>query len=271
MPQLRYVCEAETDLTKLPCVMHLHEDRLEILFIREGSGLHTIDGKQYQTKKGDVLIYNSNTLHDERANPDTGMSVYSCGVSNLQIQGLRENCLIRDGENPVFLSGEREADIDAIFRIMYSQIYDGNEGADEICNSLLIALLGIILRQLKNSDYAIEEENNITGKRIKKYIDDNYAEDLTLDSISKALKISESYLSHIFKEATGSTPIQYITNRRIGEAQNLLITTDYSATDIAIKVGYDNSNYFNTIFTKTVGMSPIKFRKRWIDLNKSKK
>ena len=54
-------------------------------------------------------------------------------------------------------------------------------------------------------------------------------------------------------------------HRRIGEAQTLLINTGYSATEIAFLVGYNDSNYFNTIFTKIVGMSPIKYRKYWVD------
>ena len=72
-PKLLYVCKADADLTKLPCVMHMHEDRLEILYIRHGRGIHTIGGKQYHTQKGDILIYNSGTLHDERTNPDAEM------------------------------------------------------------------------------------------------------------------------------------------------------------------------------------------------------
>ena len=45
IPKLLYVCKADADLTKLPCVMHKHDDRLEILFIRNGKGIHNIGGK----------------------------------------------------------------------------------------------------------------------------------------------------------------------------------------------------------------------------------
>ena len=55
-PKLLYVSKAETKDTKLPRVMHVHENRLEILFIRDGRGIHTIGGKKYHTKKGDILI-----------------------------------------------------------------------------------------------------------------------------------------------------------------------------------------------------------------------
>ena len=73
--------------------------------------------------------------------------------------------------------------------------------------------------------------------------------------------------------------MQYVTRRRIGEAQNLLINTQLSITEIAANVGYNNSNnqeivkkidfsynnsnYFQNVFKKIVGYTPGSYRKRW--------
>ncbi|MBD1383542.1 helix-turn-helix transcriptional regulator [Metabacillus arenae] len=267
LPKLLYVCKAEADHTKLPCVMHVHKDRLEILYIRHGRGIHTIGGRQYHTKQGDVLIYNSGVIHDERTNPDAEMSVYSCGVSNLKLEGIRENCLLPDGASPVLYSNAFSQDIKNLFRMMYTQICAENTGAEEVCHHLLQSLIIMLVKQIDRRIDTEEHKEVIVGERIKKYIDDHYSEVHTLESISEALNISLSYLCHIFKETTGYAPMQYIMRRRIGEAQSILINTQYSATEIASMVGYDNSNYFNTIFTRIVGMSPIKYRKRWVDGN----
>lgn len=51
---------------------------------------------------------------------------------------------------------------------------------------------------------------------------------------------------------------------RVGEAQNLLISTDYSATQIAAIVGYTNVNHFNAIFAKLVGLPPIRYRRKYL-------
>ena len=48
-------------------------------------------------------------------------------------------------------------------------------------------------------------------------------------------------------------------------AQTLLISTDHSATRIATMVGYDNSNYFNSLFTRIVGTTPIQYRKKYLE------
>ena len=58
--------------------------------------------------------------------------------------------------------------------------------------------------------------------------------------------------------------MQYIIRRRIGEAQNLLIGTDRSITEIAFSCGYNNSNYFQSVFKRLVGMTPGQYRRDWV-------
>ena len=98
----------------------------------------------------------------------------------------------------------------------------------------------------------------------RSYIDENYAEPITLQSIGDALHVSPYYLSHVFKEMSGYSPMQYLLRRRIGEAQTLLITTDLPVTQIAGMVGYDTQSYFNLQFSKHVGMPPKKYRQNYI-------
>ncbi|MBQ9322352.1 MAG: helix-turn-helix transcriptional regulator, partial [Eubacterium sp.] len=98
---------------------------------------------------------------------------------------------------------------------------------------------------------------------IRQYLDENYMNDLSLQSISNEFHISTYYLAHIFKEETGYSPMNYIIRRRIGEAQSLLITTRRSITDIASQVGFSNPNNFNIQFQKQVGLSPRAYRKTY--------
>lgn len=73
--------------------------------------------------------------------------------------------------------------------------------------------------------------------------------------------VSPYYASHVFKQETGISPMQFMINCRVGEAQNLLIASDYTATQISTMVGYDSINHFSAIFHKKVGMAPIQYRK----------
>ena len=89
------------------------------------------------------------------------------------------------------------------------------------------------------------------------------SENISLKSIAEAVNANQYYLSHIFKMEMGMSPIRYVTRRRIGEAQNLLINTNLNITEIALNVGYTNSNYFQNVFRKAVGLTPGNYRKKW--------
>ncbi|MFZ5967544.1 MAG: AraC family transcriptional regulator [Bacillota bacterium] len=270
-PKLLHVCKAEKDDNIFPRIIHQHDDMVEIVFIKEGFGTHTIENKKYETKKGDILIYNKGVLHEERSNPEATISTYVCGFSNLKLSGLEENLLIPNNIEPVIKSGDYFHTIESIFEIMYSEILSGKKGVEETCNYLLLALIKIILRLVDISQNEAEEEEFEIGERIKQYIDDNFLKNLSIKSLSEALGISQYYLIRSFKKKTGYSPMQYIINRKMGEAQNLLINTNYSVKQIASMIGYDNPNYFNMLFTKIIGMSPGKYRKHLVSNSFTKK
>lgn len=264
IPQLLYVCDADQEYTKLPRIMHSHHDIMEIVFIKEGCGSHVIGDQKYSTRKGDLLIYNSNVLHDEMANPNTSMSVYCCGIMNLKLKGLPANHLVSEEVSYVLHSGEDADQIEALLKMMCTQIKKEKPGAEEMCRYLLCALISLILQIPQEIKALSTPEKSLLSKRIRNYIDKNYLEEINLDSIAQSLSISPFYLVHVFKESTGFSPIQYIIRRRIGEAQSLLINTNYSVTQISGMVGYDNISYFTTLFSKTVGMTPKKYRQLWM-------
>ena len=87
---------------------------------------------------------------------------------------------------------------------------------------------------------------------------------LKLPDVAAALHINPYYLSHTFKALTGVSPMSYIIRRRIDEAQSLLLTTNLTITAIAIECGYNNSNYFQSVFKRAMGITPREYRVRWV-------
>lgn len=269
-PKLLHVCKAEKDDNILPRIMHMHDDMVEIVFIKEGFGTHTVGNKKYETEKGDILIYNKGVLHDERSNAKDTTSTYVCGFSNLKIRGLEENVLIPNDIDPVIKSGDYFKTFESLFELMHSEVLSNKEGTEETCNYLLLSIISLVLRLADLSSSETEEEEYELGERIKKYIDENFLNNLSITSLSEELGISQYYLIRSFKKKTGYSPMQYIINRKMGEAQNLLITTHYPVVQIASMIGYDNPNYFNMLFTKIIGMSPGKYRKHFISNSQTK-
>ncbi|MBV4422268.1 AraC family transcriptional regulator [Clostridium tyrobutyricum] len=266
-PKLLYVSKIKEESSIYPRVMHSHDDFVEIVLICKGSGEYSIGGKMYNIKPGDVLIYNSGVIHDEISGPNIKIASYCCAISGIKVEKLRKNALIPDDECPVVPSKNKFPVLYKIFNVMFSTLSSGCYGAEESCNYLMMALLVQVknlLCKIAGFHDGNTDEPNVLVRRIEKYINQHYKEDMSLKTMSGDLNISPYYLSHIFKNFTSYSPIQYVLRRRIGEAQTLLITTNYSVTQIASIVGYDNPSNFNLIFTKYVGMSPKKYRKNYI-------
>lgn len=98
-------------------------------------------------------------------------------------------------------------------------------------------------------------------KNVFEYIDENLDKPIGLDHMSQVIHVNKSYLSQLFKNKTGMTFSTYVNNRKLNRARELLIKTDLSVPEISRECGYKNPNYFSTIFTKKMGISPGSFRK----------
>ena len=265
--RLLYDSEIRPDASAHPRVMHAHADAVELILICSGSSEYLIHDKKVVIKAGDLLVYNAGVVHDEVSGPDMEVGSYCVGVGGLHMPGLRENALISDEKGYVFPTGRYFEDMKELFVMMFRNLAAGEPHAELFCTSLLHALLVSVLTVTEGVGETREnpaDEPHILGSRIKDYIDRHYMEPITLQSMGEALRISPYYLSHVFKQMSGYSPVQYLLRRRIGEAQTLLITTELSVARIAEMVGYDSQSYFNLQFTKNVGMPPSRYRHNYI-------
>lgn len=92
------------------------------------------------------------------------------------------------------------------------------------------------------------------------YIDEHYAEDITLIDVSKIVAVSPQYFSKIFKEEIGVSYVEYVRNKRIAVAKELLKDGKYSVKEICYKIGYNDPNYFSRLFKKLIGVSPTEYK-----------
>jgi len=103
------------------------------------------------------------------------------------------------------------------------------------------------------------EAQRITRKAMA-YIHEHYAEPIGREDVARYAGVSEGYLSRCFTQETGLSLIHYVARYRIQQAKQLLNTGDMSITDIAMEVGFSDSNYFSRAFRREVGISPLAYR-----------
>ncbi|WP_302609658.1 AraC family transcriptional regulator [uncultured Mitsuokella sp.] len=258
---LRSVCDIDSRHGKLPRTMHMHTDRAEIILVTAGHGSFNIDTGHYLAGKGDILFFDSGILHDETT-VEGDLATSCLSVSDFKRTKRRPNAMVGDCYAPLLHLGDSFPEIYALFQALTKMARTGNPV------SLLDALTAVILDkldfELRRYGQKPQQQEESLGLTVKAYIDRHYREEITLKSIAEDLNFNPYYLAHAFKEHIGYSPMQYIIRRRIGEAQNLLISTDRSITDIALSCGYNNSNYFQSVFKNLMGMTPGQYRRDWV-------
>ncbi len=100
--------------------------------------------------------------------------------------------------------------------------------------------------------------------KILDYLNTHYAEDITLDVLSKFFFIPKPTLTYNFKKFIGRSPIDFLVDVRLTKAKQMLVATKKGLEEIAYLNGFSSANYFGLIFKKREGLSPLNYRKNQI-------
>jgi signal transduction histidine kinase/DNA-binding LacI/PurR family transcriptional regulator/AraC-like DNA-binding protein/ActR/RegA family two-component response regulator len=105
------------------------------------------------------------------------------------------------------------------------------------------------------------EAQRLTRKAMA-YIHEHFAEPIGREDVAQHVGVSEGYLSRCFTQETGLSLIHYLARYRIQQAKQLLASGEIPVTEIAMKVGFSDGNYFSRAFRKEVGISPLAYRRK---------
>jgi len=128
-------------------------------------------------------------------------------------------------------------------------------------------VLSIISTILKKHDYTTSANEATAMQRLQKaidYMDNSYLDNPKLSIIAKKVNMAPNYFHNVFKKEFGLTPFEYMLNKRIAFAKELLGFSCMNIKEIAEHTGYGDEFYFSRIFKKSTGLSPAKFRKQSI-------
>ncbi|MFD7641923.1 helix-turn-helix transcriptional regulator [Kitasatospora sp. NPDC059795] len=87
-----------------------------------------------------------------------------------------------------------------------------------------------------------------------------YEEPLSLDEIANTAILSKFYFSRVFRNLTGTSPGRFLSAVRLHQAKTMLLETDFSVTEISYRVGYNSLGTFTSRFTRSVSLSPARYR-----------
>ena len=253
------------------CPLHFH-DEIEILAMREGIKHIWVDDKEYILHPGEVTFINSRVPHYTQDDPPSSHMIllqfrleeFLDLPNNSRPLRHRARFANNAGEHPIQMFGIDE-DGGEFYRYileMYEEYKQQKKSYEIYLRGHIYLILGYLYRRSILTDALQSFDHHAVGKIMPAltYIDDNYAEDISLSTLSALCGLSEGYFCRQFKEATGSTFVEYLNFVRIYNAEKLLTRTEKPILDISMDVGFSTISYFNRTFRRFKSCSPRSYR-----------
>lgn len=236
-------------------------DHYSVHVILSGKGFFTLNGQTYTLKKGQgFLIFPGEVVHYKAD------SNHPWTYSWVGFHGLKAGIILKKSgltlQTPIFNYGEEGPLTQSLTQLVAAA---RNEKTPEL---MLTGFLYLFLSHLMENYRQSESEKNRAVRsdkyvsRAVEYIEKNYVGELSVEGLSKYLKIDRSYLSSLFSKHLGLSPREFIISFRMDKACDLLKNPQLSIGDVARSVGYEDPLQFSKTFRKTKGEPPLSYRKR---------
>lgn len=243
--------------------IHWH-NAIEIIMPLENNYEVICNGRKYRLNERDILIIPSGTLHNLKAEKGRRLILLLDARSFSGNPALSElSCVLSE---PILIN----SDFDKDFRHFMTQtikdiyvLYSNFGSVTEVYIYIKVLTLLAKTREYQLSRIQYDDGGKYSDKFqiIMKYIESNYASDITLEKLAQMAGYSIYHFSRIFKKYNNTTFINFLNRRRIKASELLLLENGFTITDIAMQVGFQSLTTFNRVFKNINGCTPSEYRR----------
>jgi len=233
-------------------------DEYQLLYITRGKGIFASESSgRHVVNEGDLFLLFPGEWHSYCPDPSTGWNEYWIGINGEIIDQWVEKGFFSK-ESPIFKVGLNEDIISLYKRAII--IAEAQEACfQQALSGIACNLLGMAVYLSKNRSF-IGSDVAAQINKAKITIHENIST-IRPEDLAKMMCMSYSRFRKTFKEYTGFAPSQFIQEVKIKTAKEMLTNTFMSVKEIAYELGFENKDYFFTVFRKLTGMTPIHYRK----------
>lgn len=246
-------------------IMHLH-DLVEIYIYISGDVDFIVEENYISLKTGDIIITTPNVLHTPIIKSSMTYERFYIGIP------LNAFSFINRGQNPlafitqnktlISASDHKSNHIISILNHISSLLQNKNDNNFFLVYSYLLQFLNSLNSLFIVNEYDLDARTtNVPDiiKNVLKYIDTSSKSIKSVKDLAKIFYVNPSYLSSLFSDTTHVTLKQYLTQKKISEAKNLL-SGQLSISDIAYECGFSSCSHFISVFKKITGITPREYR-----------
>lgn len=254
---------------------HWHEE-VQFIHVLEGRFLFHVADQQIEVNSGDGLFMNANQIHKAESIEPEGKYIFvyfhptllTDQKSDYIHKSFVASILSDTFVGSIPLSKDIEADIIILDLVLeMKSIYDASKDYFEL------DLMSSIFQMWKHLLITIEvkallqhTQDAVANERLKRiitFIDEHYANQITLEDISDHVNLSRSECCRFFKKCVNQSLFQYILHYRVNKSVELLLQTDKSIATIAQEVGFNSQSYYTKCFNSIKSQKPSVLRKEY--------
>ncbi len=249
---------------------HLHNEA-EMVFCEGGNLLCYIEGEPVTVKDGDILLINARAIHQLLP-----LSPLNCRYMQIDIERYRREAsadstsvlqppMPKELVKPYLLLPQGSP-LHGIFHEIWQEISQKKATYHLAVRGNICRLLSLMYREglLFDPSLSIFPTGYTRILPVLQYIETHYQTKITLEDISELLQCDKYHFCKQFKKITGITFVDYLNDRRLRAAEELLLTSSESIADIAFSCGFNSIQYFNKFFRKRRKISPGAYRNKRI-------
>ncbi|MBP5728256.1 MAG: helix-turn-helix transcriptional regulator [Clostridia bacterium] len=239
---------------------------VEVLLTLEGMVTYTIEDKIYQVRKGEILIVPPDTLHS--LTMGEGSSRYLFLFESDAIMTMRDiKAMAMYFHKPFHLRDGSDAHVRIRELLLRArEAYEKREMMwNTMCYSCILRIYATLGQRYlsgikpRTGDNMRNMDSEVINA-VMTYINNHYREELSLEDVAKFAGFSRYYFSRSFKRQTGYSFKDYLCQKRLQVAMDLLIRTNRSMRDVAIESGFGSVATFNRVFREKKGCTPTQYR-----------
>lgn len=234
----------------------------EIVYIDDGT-IHARNGEQeFHAHAGDLLFHAPDTYHFAQGDGETQAHIFIISFTT------RSPAMERFRDQRIPLLPKLRSLISGIIHeatSTYDMETDGlypltsaPSGGPQLITLYLEQLLILLTRHLEDSNTSAPAED-LPAQMIL-YLNSRVYDTLSIPELCKQLHYGKTHLSTIFREATGSSIMEYYRNLKIKEAKHLLRDPQYTVAEISVLLCFDTPQYFSKVFKSQTGLTPAAWR-----------
>lgn len=255
---------------------HWHEN-FEILYFEKGKAIVYCNSHPVLVKPGELIIINSNDLHYcESLSSHLIYYVVEFDLSFInsnKVDLCQTKYMTPLVQNRILFRNQIEQNdqLLANVRQLIKEYYGCEIGYELSIKGYIYHIMVLLLRDYVSQTIS-ENEKDWQRKNLHRlqpvlaYMDCHYNEKISLKQLAAMVNMSTHYFCRLFKNLTGNPPAEYLNHLRLNKAASLLRDSDLNITEIAMAVGFNDSNYFSRLFKKYKRMPPSAVQKQSLNL-----